>query len=171
MCVCVCVCVLWISAAYYETKPFRHCHTVLPTTQLPQVSSRSKKKFNVENERSWLTGLSDKPRCINYTADKCKQWHAMLQVRSTFRDFKTLMMHRTSHTEQSSTEHHISEHRSETRKPTIILIMWWKFVSERWSSTSGAAAKSWRLQTYTVDPEVTKYNYKAYTHVRGSVRK
>ena len=97
------MCVLRISAAYYETKPFRHCHTVLPTTQLPQESSRSKKKFHVENERSWLAGLSDKLRCVNYTADKCKQGHSILQVRSNFRNFKTLVMYRISHIGQHGT--------------------------------------------------------------------
>jgi hypothetical protein len=76
---------------------------VLPTTQLPQESRSEKKKFNIENERRWLRGLTDKLRCINYTADKCKQGHAMLQVRSTFRNFKTLMMYRISHIEQHGT--------------------------------------------------------------------
>jgi len=78
-------------------------HSATNNTITARILAFRKKKFNVQNERSWLTGLSDKLRCINYTVDKCKQGYAMLQVRSTFRNFKTLMLYRISHIEQHGT--------------------------------------------------------------------
>jgi hypothetical protein len=67
-------------------------HSVTNNTITARIFAFRKKKFDVKNERSSLTGLSDKLRCINDTADKGKQGHATLQVRSTLRNFKTMTM-------------------------------------------------------------------------------